>query len=84
MKTPIAITLIIMGSLLVITPVASDYMQREQVKDALGKPGVSTVSLEPSLGELYRLGCWFTGSAMVAAAVVYSRRSEPGISPASR
>jgi len=78
MKTPVAITLIIMGGLLVAAPIISDYLQRAQVAAALGKPGVESVNLQPTLSSDYRLGCWIVGSAMVAAAVLFSRRSSGG------
>ena len=78
MKTPVAITLIIVGGLLVAAPIVSDYLQRAQVAETLGKSGVTSVNLEPTLSSHYRLGCWIVGSAMVAAAVVFSRRSSSG------
>lgn len=78
MKTPVAITLIITGGFLVLAPIISDYLQRAQVAAALGKPGVASVSLEPTLSGDYRLGCWVAGSGMVAAAVLFSRRSSGG------
>lgn len=78
MKTPIAATLVIVGGLLVLAPIFSDYLQREQVVEAMSKPGVTSVSLGPQLTELYRFGCWLTGTAMVAAAIYFSRRSAAG------
>ena len=78
MKTSVAITLIIVGGLLVAAPIASDYLQRAQLLAALGKAGVTSVNLQPILSEQYRLGCWSVGAAMVAAAVCFSRRSSGG------
>lgn len=75
MKTSVAVTLVIMGGLLVAAPIVSDYLQRQQVVAAMSKPGVTSISLRPELSELYRFGCWLTGSAMIAAAIYYSRRS---------
>lgn len=82
MKSPVAITLIIVGGLVVIAPIISDHLQRGQVVAALGKPEVTRVNLEPTPSADYRLGCYLLGSLMIAAAVVFSRRrgslKEPG------
>ncbi|RYD37079.1 MAG: hypothetical protein EOP86_04305 [Verrucomicrobiaceae bacterium] len=75
MKTPIAITLIIMGTLLVMTPVLSDYLYQRNVVELLTKSQVGSVSLVGQMTENYRFGCWLTGSCMVAVAVLASRRS---------
>jgi hypothetical protein len=75
MKTPVAITLIIVGGMLVAAPIVSDYLERAQIAAVMGKPGVSSVNLQPTLSSEYRLGCWILGSAMVAAAILFSRRS---------
>ena len=75
MKIPVAVTLIIAGALLVAAPIIADYSHRAQVASVMGKPGVSSVSIGPELSEAYRFGCWFTGSVMVAAAILFSRRS---------
>ena len=52
----------------------SDYLQRQQIVSAMSKPGVSSVSLRPELTELYRFGCWLTGTGAIAAAIYFSRR----------
>lgn len=75
MKTPIAVTLVIVGGLLVATPIISDFMHRQQIVAAMSKAGVTSVSLHPELSANYRFGCWSTGAAMVAAAIFFSRRS---------
>jgi hypothetical protein len=81
MKTPVAITLIIMGALLVVTPALSDYLYQRNIVDLMLQPRINSVSLDGKMGDLYRIGCWLTGSAMVGIAVLCSlgsRRSEKG------
>ena len=77
MKTPVAITLIITGSLLIAAPIIADFVERAQVAAALGKPGVTSVNLQPTLSSEYRFGCWFVGCAMILAATLASRRASP-------
>ncbi len=77
MKTPIAVTLIIVGGLLIMAPIISDHLQRGQVAAALGKPGVASIQLNPTLSEAYRFGCWLSGTAMIIAAIALSRPSNP-------
>lgn len=69
MKTGVAVTLIIMGGLLVMTPAASDSLFQKRVVEMLSRPGVTSVSLEGKMGDLYRFGCWLTGTAMIGVAV---------------
>ena len=72
MKTPIAVTLIIMGSLLVMTPAIADIFYQRNVVALMAGSGVKSVSLAGQMGDLYRLGCWLTGSGMVGIAVIVS------------
>lgn len=75
MKTPIAITLIIMGTLLVMTPVLSDYLYQRNIVELITQSGGERAVLVGQMTENYRFGCWLTGSCMVAVAVMASRRS---------
>lgn len=75
MKTPIAITLIIMGALLVMTPAFADMVFQHNVVTVMTKAGVTGVSLEGQMSELYRFGCWATGSGMVLIAVLSALRA---------
>ncbi len=70
MKTAIAVTLIIMGTLLVITPVLADILYQRNVVDLMARSGVTSVTLSGQLGDRYRFGCWLTGSVMVGVAVL--------------
>jgi len=72
MKTPIAVALIVMGALLVMTPALSDYLFQRNTVELLSRPGVVNVSLAGQMSEIYRLGCWLTGSAMIGVAVLGS------------
>ena len=75
MKSSVAITLIIAGVCLIAAPIIADYLHTAQVAAALGKTGVTSVQLHYSLSSEYRFGCWAIGSAIIIAAVVFSRRS---------
>jgi len=73
MKTPIAVTLIIMGALLVMTPVVADYFYQQNIVALMARSGVSGVTLAGQMSEFYRFGCWLTGSGMIGIAVLGSR-----------
>jgi uncharacterized membrane protein YjgN (DUF898 family) len=72
MKSPVAVTLIIMGALLVMTPAVSDYLFQRNVVALMTHSGYTSVSLDGKMGDLYRIGCWLTGSVMVGVAVLCS------------
>ena len=72
MKTPVAVTLIIMGSVIIITPAISDYLFQVNVVTLLAKTGAPTVTLEGRMSDLYRIGCWAAGLGMVGVAVFCS------------
>jgi len=77
MKTPIAVTLIIMGAVLVMTPALADFLYQRNVIALLAKSGVTSVTLVGQMSDTYRLGCWLAGSGMVGVAVwgsLFSRR----------
>jgi len=70
MKTPIAVTLIIMGALLVMTPVISDLLYQRNVVALLNRSGVTSVTLRNQMTSFYRFGCWLTGTGMIGVAVL--------------
>jgi hypothetical protein len=72
MKTPIAVTLIIMGALLVMTPALADFLYQRNVVALLAQSGFERVTLAGQMSDLYRFGCWLTGSGMVGVAVLSS------------
>ena len=86
MKTPIAITLIIVGALLVMTPVVSDYLYQRSLVEMLSRPSITSVNLDGKMGDLYRIGCLGMGGVMVLIAVAFSlpfgkTESEPRLAP---
>ena len=72
MKTPIAVTLIIMGALLVITPALADWLYQRNVIALLASGNIERVTLAGQMSNLYRFGCWLTGTGMVSIAVLCS------------
>jgi hypothetical protein len=72
MKTPVAVTLIIMGALLVMTPALSDCLYQRNLVALMSHPGITSVNLDGKMDDLYRFGCWLTGSIMVGVAVLCS------------
>src|SRR4051812_39981166 len=72
MKTPVAVTLIITGALLVMTPAIADYCYQQHLVTLMSHPGVTSVNLDGKLGDVYRFGCWLTGSVMIGVAVLCS------------
>jgi hypothetical protein len=77
MKTPIAVTLIIVGGLLILGPVLSDHLARAQIVSVMTTQQLTSVNLQPPpMSSQYRFGCWLAGSIMIAAAVLRSRRGD--------
>jgi len=67
MKTPVAVTLIIAGALILITPALSDYLYQRNIA-ALLAHGFNSVNLDGKMGDLYRIGCWMAGGIMITFA----------------
>jgi hypothetical protein len=82
MKTPVAVTLIIMGALLIMVPVQSDYMYQRNVVELLSKSSVTSVNLLGQMSSQYRFGCWLTGTGMIVIAILASL-FKPSHSPSS-
>ncbi len=72
MKPLVAVTLIIMGALLIMVPAQADYMHARNVVELLSKTNVTSVSLIREMSREYRFGCWLTGSGMIAIAILCS------------
>lgn len=77
MKTPVAITLIIMGALLIMVPAQSDYMYQRNVVELLSRSNVTSASLVGQMSDEYRFGCWLTGTGMIVIGVLASLRTPP-------
>jgi hypothetical protein len=69
MKPAIAVTLIIFGALLIMTPVLADFLHQRNVVAVMANSGAATVMLAGQLSDYYRFGCWLMGSGMICAAV---------------
>ena len=72
MKTPIAVTLIIVGGLLIMTPALAEFLYQRNVVALIATGAFDRVTLAGQMSELYRFGCWLTGSGMVGVAVLFS------------
>ena len=76
MKTPTAVALIIMGALLVVTPALADFGYQRNLVELMGRVNANNVMLAGQMEELYRFGCWLTGSGMVLVAIIASLRQQ--------
>ncbi|NRA37942.1 MAG: hypothetical protein HRU15_07370 [Planctomycetes bacterium] len=75
MKSNIAITLIIMGALLIMTPAISDYLlNRELTKSMISAfdNGIESVNMNGRLSYYDRLWCWMPGCIMIIVAIISS------------
>ena len=80
MKSPVAVTLIIVGGLLIFGPVIADHSARAQVVTIMTEQKLTSVNLNPPpMSSQYRFGCWLVGSLMITVAVLSSRsrKAEP-------
>lgn len=60
-----------------MTPALADFMYQRNVVALLATSRFESVTLAGQMSELYRFGCWLTGSGMVGIAVLsslFSRR----------
>ena len=73
MKPCVAMTLIVMGTLLIMTPPATDYLHVREAVKLLSNEETSRVDLRGRMEETYRFGCWIAGLAMAGVAVFASR-----------
>lgn len=78
LKNSVAVALVIMGGLLIVAPLVSDHLHRQQVVEALRQPGIDSITLQPELSPLYRLGCWLTGTACLGAGMLFARQKKSG------
>jgi hypothetical protein len=82
MKASIAITLIILGTVLIILPPAANYLHQHSTAGLLdsfskvpGASGPFNVTLPSIMTPTYSFGCWLVGAAMIVTAI---RCSLPG------
>lgn len=75
MRTAIAITLIICGTLLVLAPAAYDFLLSAQVTNALmTRTDLTSIRGGEPMAFFYKIVCWLIGLAMIATAVLSSIR----------
>ena len=74
MKTPIVLTLILVGGLLIVAPAIADHFHARNTVELLAKPEIKSVNISGEMSETYTFGCWFAGVAMIGTAVVCSVR----------
>ena len=55
-----------------MTPALADFLYQRNVVALLATSRFESVTLAGQMSELYRLGCWLTGSGMVGVAVLCS------------
>ena len=73
MKAPVAVTLIIVGGILILAPAIADNLARAQIVVVMAARNVPEVNLHPdTMSSAYRFGCWMAGGVMIAAAVFTS------------
>ena len=79
MKSSIAVTLIVVGALLVLSPAVADHLARAQIVEVMTEQKLTSVNLNPPPMSLpYRFGCWLAGSVMIVVAVGSSRSRNGG------
>jgi hypothetical protein len=83
MKPPVAVALIIMGTVLILAPVGADYLFQRNLVLLLTKEQSVSATVMTQLSIWYRVICWLTGSLMVLIGALdsadtrvrYTRRS---------
>jgi hypothetical protein len=72
MKVRVAITLIVMGTLLLVTPVLADYLYCRNLVHLMTTPGMAGVTLDGKLSKLGHIGYWCIGSVMIGIGTLAS------------
>ena len=77
MKTPLAVSLVVVGGTLIIAPIVADYLlkanNQPNVVKLLEKPETNRVTLQPvEMSGTYAFGCWLVGTLAIAASVCFS------------
>ena len=65
MKPPVAVALIIMGTVLILAPIGADYLFQRNLVSLLTKEQSIGATVMSQLSAWYRVVCWLTGSLMV-------------------
>lgn len=83
MKAQVAEKLIIMGAILILAPIISDYLMQRQVVEVMTATKASNVSLGGGLSTDYRGGCYVAGAVMIGVAILRSWSGDKSQNPES-
>jgi hypothetical protein len=76
LESPIAVTLIVCGTLLILFPVTFDFLHQQQVMSTLqSRPDFRDVSCGRRMSDVYTVACVAIGAAMIGVSIVLSLRS---------
>ena len=76
MRMVFVTALVVCGTLLVMTPAGSDYLQQRLLVHVLeSRPDFTSVSGAERLPDMERFGCWLTGSLMILVGIVAGLRA---------
>ena len=74
MKTPVTLTMLIVGGILIIAPFAFSALHEHEVTAAfVARSDLTSINLgdeKSALSPLSRFGCWFTGTILCAVAII--------------
>ncbi len=79
MKTPVAVTLIVAGALLILAPLVFNALHESQLLAVYAaRTDLTSIKLGDSnaLNPFSRFGCWFVGALMILTATFMSRHSQ--------
>jgi len=82
MRHLIALVLIVCGTVLAMAPVASEFVQREQIAEIASRQDqAGPIKFVPQpLEETYRVGGWILGAAMIGLGIIgVWRHANPGL-----
>ena len=72
MKPSVAITIIIVGGVLIALPPLAEYLRQSEMAELLAKPEISKVNLGDPMDRGYRWACMWCGVAMIATSIISS------------
>jgi hypothetical protein len=91
MKTPVTITLLLVGGLLILAPfIFGALHEREVAQVFIARSDLTSINFgaeSSALGQMSRFGCWLTGTALCIVAILGAasdgRRSAQALDRAS-
>ena len=74
MKTPVTITMLIVGAFLLVAPFAFSALHEHEVSATfIARSDLTSINFgeeRSALGPVSRFGCWFTGTALCVVAII--------------